>query len=682
MKTTGTLLLALLAAAGLAATAVAAPMIPDWGLHFEYVDRSVRPGDDFYAYANGGWLKTAEIPPDRSGAGAWLESTLRADERLKTIVEELHTRTDPTPEERKLRDLYDAYTDSLRIEAGGLKPLERDLAEIASARSLDAVARLMTRPSLGLGGPFRMRIEADDRHPDAYVLRIRQSGLGLPDRDYYLRDDEELAKTRAAYRGYLEQALASLGVAEAEAAKRAGAVYGLEHDIAVAHWPAADRRDADKTYNPLTIPELEAFAPGYPWRAALDAAGIPPKARGADRTLIVHEKSAFPKIAEIFAATPVSVWRDYLTLRCLHSFADYLPRRFRDADFAFFGATLQGRTRDLDRSTRGVRLLDRRMGEGLGKLYVAKYFPPEAKAKVRALVGNLLRAFDEDLKTLDWMTPETRAKAREKLKQFTVKVGYPDRWRDYSTLAIRRDDLIGSIRNANAFDWRHDADRIDRPVDKTEWGMSPPTVNAYYEATANEIVFPAGMLQPPHFDLEADDAVNYGAIGAVIGHEISHGFDDQGSKYDGTGMLRQWWTDEDRKRFDLRTDSLVRQYDEYEPLPGLHVNGRLTLGENIGDLSGLQIAHKAYRISLGGKEAPVLDGVTGDQRFYLAYAQSWRSKVRDASTRQRVLSNPHSPPECRVIGVVRNDDGWYAAFPEITANDRYYLPPEKRVRLW
>lgn len=682
MKNPSALLLALFASASLATPAVAAPAIPPWGLHLDYIDRSVKPGDDFFAYANGGWVKTAEIPPDRSFAGAWLESIERSDERLRAIVAELHTRSDLTPEERKLRDLYDAYTDSTRIEANGLTPLEKPLARIAAARTPEDVARLMADPALRLGGPFGMWIKADDKHPDAYAVRIDQSGLGLPERDYYLRDDKDLAAAREAYKKYVAGALALTGVPEAEAATRAAAVFAVEHDLAAVFWPAADRRDADKAYNPLTIPDLAKLAPDYPWAAAFDAGGIPLKARGADRTVIAREKSAFPAIAKIFAATPVAVWRDYLAARCVHSFADYLPRRVQDADFAFYGTVLQGRGEEQDRATRGVRLLDRRMGEALGKLYVAKFFPPEAKAKVRALVDNLLAAFDEDLKTLDWMTPETRAKAREKLKQFTVKVGYPDHWLDYAALAIDRADLVGSIENSNAFDWHHDADRIDQPVDRTEWGMSPPTVNAYYEETANEIVFPAGMLQPPHFDPEADDAVNYGGIGGTIGHEISHGFDDQGSKYDGTGMLRNWWTDEDRKRFVAKTDALVSQYDAYEPLPGLHIKGRLTLGENIGDLSGLEIAHKAYLISLGGKPAPVLDGLTGDQRFYLAYAQSWRTKSRDAAVRQRTISNEHSDSRFRVIGVVRNDDGWYAAFPDVKPGDKYYLPPEKRVRLW
>jgi len=667
-------------------------MIEPWGLHLEYIDRSVKPGDDFYEFANGLWTKQAEIPADRSYSGAWLDSNLRSDERLRAIVAELHGRADLTAEGVKLRDLYDAYMDSVRIEADGLKPIENDLAAIAALKTHEDVARTMCQPTLrlggrwwggpALGGLFTIWIVPDDKDPNRYVLEFRQGGLGLPGRDYYLREDKELEETREAYKKYLAGTLVALGVDKADAARRAAAVYALEHEIAAAQWSGEEARDVDKAYNPMTIPELKSLAPDYPWEAAITALGVSLKAGGADRIVLIREKSAFPLIAKQFAKTPIPVWRDYLSVRLVHAFADYLPRDIQDADFAFFGTMLQGSAQQTDRTTRGVRLLDGRMGEALGKIYVAKYFPPEAKAKVRALVDNLLIAFEEGLKSLDWMTEETRAKAAEKRKQIVVKVGYPDHWLDYTSLAVDRDDLVGTIKNANAFDWRREVDRIDKPVDKTEWWMSPPTVNAYYNEKANEIVFPAGMLQPPHFDLEADDAVNYGGIGGVIGHEISHAFDDQGSKYDGAGVLRNWWTDEDRRRFEERTVELVRQYDAYEALPGLNVKGQLTLGENIGDLSGLTIAHKAYRISLGGKEAPVLDGLTGDQRFYLANAQSWRSMVRDEMMRQRTLSNPHSPHMFRVNGAVRNDDGWYEAFPEISKDDRYYLPPEQRVRLW
>ncbi len=673
-------LLLLVCASLFAGTVSASPGVAPWGVNLGYVDPSAKPGEDFYAFANGGWLKTAQIPPDRPAAGVGLELTKINEERLASVIADLHSRADLSPEEQKLRDLYDAFTDESQIEAKAFEPDASDLARIASLATLDDVAREIGTPELPLGGPFRMDIAADDKNPNAYVVRLGQSGLGLPDRDYYLRDDAAVAATREAYKKYLAQMLSFAGVKDAE--PRAAAVYAMENKIAVASWPAADRREAEKVYNPMSLSELKAFAPGYPWESTFAAAGIPLRSPCGDRMVVVAEKSAFPAIANIFAATPVAVLRDYLTIRYLHGFAPYLPRALDQADFAFYGTALQGRSKQLDRATRGSRVLDSRMGEALGKLYVRSYFPPESKAKVQALVQNLLLAYEEDLKTLSWMTPATRKKATEKLHHFTVKVGYPDHWLDYSALQIRRDDLLGDLKNAMAFEWNRQVKRIDDPVDKTEWGMTPPTVNAYYNESANEIVFPAGILQSPQFDPAADDAVNYGGIGAVIGHEISHGFDDQGSKYDGYGVLRSWWTESDRKNFDARTGALARQYDQYEPLTGTHINGRLTLGENIADLAGLVIANKAYHISLAGKPAPVLDGYTGDQRFYLAFAQSWRSKVKDETTRQRLLSNPHSPPQYRVNGVVRNVDGWYAAFPNVKPEDRYYIPPDRRVHLW
>ena len=674
------LLVLLATACALCAAAPNQPQVGPWGVHLEYIDPSVASGQDFFAHANGQWLKTAEIPPDRPFAGAGLEVSKLNEERMKQIVGGLHASADPSSEEGKLRNLYDAFTDEARIEARDLGPVARDLERIAVLNTHEDVAKEIADPALPLDGPFGWGIGADDKDPDAYVVRFGQSGLGLPDRDYYLKEDQALAATRDAYKKYLAQMLSFSGVKAPE--PRAAAIYDLEHALAEVSWPAADRREAEKTYNPMTVPELSKLAPDYPWAASLSAAGVPLKSPRGDRVVIVGENTAFPALAKVFAQTPVPVWRDYLTVRTLHGFAAYLPRRIDDADFAMYGTQLQGRTKKLDRATRGARLLDGRMGEALGKIYVAKFFPPEAKAKVQILVQNLLQAYRGDLTSLDWMTAETRQKALEKLGHFTVKVAYPDHWRDYAALEIKRDDLVGDVKRSNVFEWDRQVKRIDEKVDRTEWGMTPPTVNAYYNPSANEIVFPAGILQPPYFDPAADDAVNYGAIGSVIGHEISHGFDDQGSKYDGLGVMRMWWTEADRKSFDERTTALAQQYDTYEPLPGLHVNGRLTLGENIADLAGVTIARKAYHLSLAGKEPPVLDGFTGDQRFYLAFAQSWRSKHKDENMRQRVLSNPHSPPAFRVNGVVRNDDGWYAAFPEIKPTDAYYLPPERRVRLW
>jgi putative endopeptidase len=662
-----------------APTLAAEPAVPPWGVELNYLDKNASPGTDFFVYANGGWLKNAVIPPDRSYAGVNLELNKQNEQRLMDIVSDLHKAPSPTPEERKLLDLYDAFTDQAALEAAGLRHAQADLDRIARVQTLDEVAAEMGTAKLGLDGPFGLYLGIDDKHPSAYSVNIYQSGLGLPDRDYYLRDDKEIADTRAAYQKYLAQMLAFTGAGDADA--RAAALMKLEHDMAVASWPAADRRDAEKTYNPMPVSDLEKMAPQFPWRAFLAAADIPMTSPRGERMVIVAERSAFPKLADVFAATPVSVWRDYLATRYLHAFAAYLPKKYDDADFAFFGVVLRGQTQQLDRATRGVQLLDNQMGEALGKLYAAKYFPPAAKAKADELVHNLLQAYADDIRTLDWMTPATRAKALDKLSKYMPKIGYPDHWRDYSALAVSRDNLVADIQNTTAFEWNRRVARLDSPVDRTEWGMSVPTNNAYYNPTLNEIVFPAGILQPPFFDANADDAVNYGEIGATIGHEISHGFDDQGSKYDGQGVLQSWWTDADRRNFDARTTALAAQFDAYEPLPGIHVNGRLTLGENIADVAGLVIAYKAYHLSLHGKPAPVLNGYTGDQRFYLAYSQSWREKNRDAIERARLLSNPHSPPAYRVNGVVRNDDAWYAAF-DVKPTDRYYLAPDKRVRLW
>jgi putative endopeptidase len=676
-------ILTAMAGAGIATLGLATglPAVAPWGVNLDYLDQSVAPGADFFRYTNGGWLKTAVIPPDRRSAGINLEVDKTNEERLRTIVASLRARPQGSlsPEERKLSELYQAFTDTSRIEAAGMSPVRADLDRIAALKTPEEVAAFMGAPATGMYGPFAALITVDEKNPNTYVVRLGQSGLGMPDRDYYLRDDKETAATRTAYHAYLIQMLGFAGIQDAA---RAESVYALEARMADAHWPAADRRDANKTYNPMTLTQLRELAPQFPWAAYFQSAGVPASAAGGERQVDVGERSAFPKLAQVFAATPLAVWRDYLTVHYLHTYADYLPRKVDDANFAFYGTVISGQKEQLSRELRGIHLLDQQLGEALGKLYCAAYFPPEAKARSRELVKNLLKAYEIDIQSLDWMTPATRQKALEKLHTFVPKIGYPDTWRDYSALSIRAGELVGDIHNADQFEWNRRLKRLDDPVDRSEWYMTPPTNNAYYNPTLNEIVFPAGILQPPYFDANADDAVNYGGIGAVIGHEISHGFDDQGSKYDASGRLNNWWTDEDRKNFDARTTRLASQYDQYEPLPGLHVNGRLTLGENIADLAGLVIAYKAYHLAVAGRAPPVLNGFSGDQRFYLAYGQSWRELWSDGLTRRIVLSNPHSPPQFRVNGVVRNDAGWYAAFPQIKSTDAYYLAPAERVVLW
>ncbi|HEY4939863.1 MAG TPA: M13 family metallopeptidase [Rhizomicrobium sp.] len=655
------------------------PAVKPWGVDLSYIDKSVKPGDDFFAYANGNWVKHDTIPADRTYSGVNLELDLQNEARLKGLVSDLAKTPDDklTAEGRKLRDLYNAYMDTRQIEASGLGPAQKDLAAIAAYKTLSDVARGIGDPALGLDGPFGFYIGVDDKNSDVYSINLYQSGLGMPDRDYYLKTDKEIVATQTAYKAYLAQMLTIAGVPDAAA--RAEKIYALEAALAKASWPAADRRDADKIYNPMSVADLKKLAPGFDWDALFKAAGIPEK-DGA-RKVIVAENTAFPNLAKVFAATPIEVWRDYMTTRYLHHFAAFLPKKVDDTDFAFYGTALSGKTAQLERPTRGIRLLDNSMGEALGHLYVSRYFPADAKAKALQLVKNLIAAYDADIRTLAWMTPPTRAKALEKLHATMLKIGYPDKFRDYSALAIDRGDLVKSVKAAAVFEWNRELRRIDDPVVRTEWGMTPPTNNAYNNPNLNEVVFPAGILQPPYFDPNADDAVNYGEIGATIGHELSHSFDDQGAKYNARGILQNWFAPEDLKNFQARTSAIAAQYDQYQPLPGLHINGRLTLGENVADIAGLVIALKAYHISLGGKPAPVLDGLTGDQRFYIAYAQSWRERHRDKQIRAQVLSNPHSPSEFRVNGVVRNTDGWYAAF-DVKPGDKYYLPPDKRVPVW
>ncbi len=678
--------LLLAAASAIAVTAaLASPtgktMYGTWGVDLSATDNSVRPGNDFFMHVNGTWYKTAVIPPDRSSTGSFQDLRILSEKRMQEIAASLDAKPPKqlTAEERKLRDLYDAFMDQKQIDARGLSPARKDLDYIASLKTLDDVGTAMGSPMLQLDGPFGGGVAFNPKDTNQYILTLGQSGLGMPDRDYYLKDDAALQKTRDAYKKHLTTIFTMAGLSDP--ARRAQGVYDLEYRIAQVSWPNEDRRDVDKVFNPMTVSELKAFAPQFPWDSYLKSAGVSRNGPKGERTLIVAEKSAFPKLAQIFAEAPVETWRDYLTAHYLHAYAAYLPKAFDDENFAFYGTVLQGNDRQLPRSTRAAHLLDDDIGEALGKIYVAKYFPPEAKAKAVELVSNLLKAYDADIRTLSWMTSATREKALYKLHRFGVKIGYPDRWRDYSALVIRRDDLLGDVQRAAEFEWNRQLTRIDQPVDKTEWGMTPPTVNAYDNPFFNEIVFPAAILQPPFFDPNADDAVNYGGIGAVIGHEISHGFDDQGAKFDAQGNVANWWSDADKKTFEAKTKALGEQYSSYEPLPGLHINGAFTMGENVADNAGVAIALKAYHISLGGKEAPVVDGLTGDQRFYLSYGQIWRSKMREGALRQQLLSNEHSPAMFRPIGATRNQDEWYAAF-DVKPGDKYYLPPDQRVHLW
>jgi putative endopeptidase len=653
-----------------------------WGVDLAAMDKTVKPGDDFFMFVNGTWLKTAQIPPDRSFIGSFQDLRIQSEQQMHALMDALEAKpyASLSEEERKLRDFFDAFMDQKQIDSRGLAPAQKDLDAFAHLKTRDDVARAMGTVTSMTDGPFDLNIGVDDKNSNAYAIDLSQSGLGMPNRDYYLKNDNpDIVKTREAYKKHLATVLQMAGFTDAE--KRAAKIYDVEYQIAQVQWPNEDRRDEDKTYNPMSFSELKKFAPQFPWDAYFAGAGIPVTSPLGERQVIVNEKSAFPKLAAIFAATPVEVWRDYMTVRFLHHAADYLPKKFDDENFAFYGTAVTGTTQQLDRATRGVHIIDRALGEALGKLYVAKYFPPESKKKAEELVGNLLKAYDADIRVLPWMTEATRQKALEKLHMFTPHIGYPDKWRDYSSYMVSRDDLIGNAERGISFEWNRERKRLDDPVDKSEWGMTPPTVNAYYTPDFNAIFFPAAILQPPFFDPNADDAVNYGGIGAVIGHEISHGFDDQGAKFDGKGSFNNWWTPEDKANFKVKTDAIAAQYDSYEPLPGLHINGKFTLGENIADLAGLTISYKAYHIALGDKKAPLLDGYTGDQRFFLSFGQIWRGKYRDGALRAQVLSNEHSPSQFRGIGATRNLDAWYTAF-DVKPGQKYYLAPDQRVHLW
>jgi putative endopeptidase len=662
-----------------AAAAAAQTVFGSWGVDVSALDRQAKPGDDFFRFAVGSWFDKAVIPSDRPSTGSFLDLDIQSEGKIRAILADLDSRKDRLDaNERRVHDLYHSYVDTARIEELGLKPAEKDLSAISSLKTHEDVARLMASIPMGSESIFSTRVGIDDKNPNAYAVFLRQSGLGLPDRDYYLSNEKGLVAARGAYAPYIARIFALAGASDGD--KKADAIVKLETEIAKIHWTRAERRDADKVYNPMSVAELEQFAPGFPWSVYLSEKGIKTSA-GDSRRVIVEEKSAFPQLAALFAATPVDVWRDYLTFHWFSGHATDLPKAFDDARFDFYGKILAGQTEQLAREKRGVRFLGGMMGEGIGQIYVARYFPPEAKAKAQQLVANLLNVYRLRIETSDWMSPGTRQKALEKLAHFTVKIGYPDKWRDYSKLEVKADDLLGNQARGSMFEWNRRLARLDGPVDRAEWGMSPQTVNAYYESSLNEIVFPAAILQPPFFDPNADDAVNYGGIGAVIGHEISHGFDDQGSKYDASGALQNWWQPDDRKNFDGRTGALVKQYNTYSPVPGMFVNGQLTLGENIADLAGVTVAQAAYHLSLKGKEPPVLDGFTGDQRLFLSYAQVWRYKSKEATARQRVLSDSHSPPEFRVNGVVRNLDAWYAAW-NIKPGDKLYLAPDARIHLW
>lgn len=655
------------------------------GLDLDWIDDSVRPQDDLFAHVNGKWLNTHVIPEDRAIDGAFLVLRDRAEENVRDIITASSETDAPSgSDECKIGDLFASFMDTDHIDALDIGPIAGELEKIAAIDSTASLSRRMGRLTRhGVGGLFGFYVDTDARKSDRYLVHITQSGLGLPDESYYRPDadgNDKHAPTRTAYLAHVERMFALAGLDDPAGA--AATVLDLETAIAGHHWDVVKRRDAELTYNLLTLDEFEDAASGFDldeWFAGLGTTGDPTFAE-----VVVGQPSFIAGAASLVAERPLADWKTWLTWRLLRSAAPYLSARFVDENFDFYGRTLSGAEANRERWKRGVSFVEGAAGFAVGKLYVAQHFPPEAKARMDELIANLVKAYRRNISELEWMTEETRRKALLKLDKFTPKIGYPASWRDYSALTVDRGDLIGNVARASSFEQDREFAKIGGPVDRDEWFMTPQTVNAYYNPGMNEIVFPAAILQPPFFDPEADDAANYGGIGAVIGHEIGHGFDDQGAKYDGDGNLVNWWTESDKSEFSTRTRKLIDQYSEFTPEgldPEYKVNGDFTIGENIGDLGGLSIALVAYRIATEGTEPPVIDGLTGEQRVFFSWAIVWRTKTRTAEAIKRLSVDPHSPPEFRCNGVVRNIDSFYEAF-DIQPGDGLYLDPADRVRIW
>ena len=646
---------------------------PHSGLDLTGIDHAVRPQDDLFRAGNGHWLATTEIPADKSSFGMVAQLRDLSDQRVRALVEGL-AQAKPGSAEHKIGAYYASFMDTVAIDRAGLAPVKPQLDGIAALQTREQIAAWLGRNVGVVDMPVVLSVEADFKQPGINRVIANQGGLGLPNRDYYLKDDARLVKARAAYQTYLEALARAAGLALPEDAARR--VLALERQLAQAQWPAEENRDPQKIYNPMTPAELAAKAPGLDWAGLLAAAQLP-----AQDKLIVSQPSYVTAAARLLGEAPLDDVRLYLSLRLLDGSADVLPQAQREARFAFRGTALTGASSEQPRWQQAVADLNQALGEAVGEAYVKRHFAAADKARMLKLVNNLLAAYGESIDGLAWMTPPTKAKAKDKLSKYLVKIGYPDVWRSYAALDVKVGDAAGNRQRAARFEWLRQAAKAGKPVDKREWGMTPQTVNAYYNPTFNEIVFPAAVLQPPLYNTRADDAVNYGAIGAVIGHEISHGFDDEGSQFDGDGALANWWTDADRQAFEAIGARLVAQYEAYEPLPAKHVNGKLTLGENIADLSGLQIAYKAYLRSLGGKPAPVVDGFTGPQRFFMGWSQAWREKMREPRRLQLLTLDPHSPAEFRANGAAVNHDGFHDAF-KTQPGDKMFKPSEDRIRIW
>jgi len=644
-----------------------------WGFDMSGRDLKAKPGDDFFQWANGAWFSRTEIPSDRTRYGNFDALAALSLERVRGILETSAATPSSDRTTQQISAAWRSFMDEATAEKLDAAPLQPELAAVRRAQSLTDITRLMGRANMGsYRSMFNVSVRDDAKNPDRYAIYLSTGGLGLPDRDYYL--EARFADKKAAYEKYVAQMLGMVQWPDAESAAKE--LVALETRIAEISWTRAEQRNRDKTYNPMSLTELQAYAPGFQWSEFLAEAGLAKPER-----LILTTNTAFPKLAAIYQDVPLKTLQAWEAFHTVDSAAPMLSKRFAQANFAFRSATLAGQPEERPRWKRGVDFVNAVLGEAVGQQYVKRYFPAQSKEMMAALVDNIRKAMQQRIEKLDWMGADTKVQALAKLSKFGVKIGYPDVWRDYSALDVKDNDLYGNNLRSQNFEWKRVVGRLNQKVDKTEWGMTPQRVNAYYSPVKNEIVFPAAILQPPFFDPKADAAINYGGIGGVIGHEISHGFDDQGRKSDGDGFLRDWWTAQDATKFQVQAKKLGDQYSSFEPLPGAKVNGSLTMGENIGDLGGLSVALEAYRISLGGKPAATIDGTTGDQRVFLGWAQVWRAKSRDEALRQQLVSDPHSPPYYRVNGIVRNMDAWYQAF-DVKPTDKLYVAPEDRVRIW
>jgi predicted metalloendopeptidase len=648
------------------------------GVDTAALDAAVRPQDDFFRYSQGKWLKDVDIPNDRSSWGAFNVAADNVEQQIRTLIEQASQDKSAKAgsDTRKMGDFYASYMDEQRRNELGLAPLKGELARIAALKDKKALATLAARfERIGAGSPVNMGVHQDNKNSTRYIVDISQSGLGLPNRDFYLQDEARLLDTRAKYQAHIEKMLALAG--HQDAAAEAKAIVALETGIAKVQWSAVENRDPIKGYNKMKAAELKTLAPGFDWATYLKDCGVAGKAN----EVIVSQPSYFQGLDKIIAATPLDTWKSYFAFHLISAYAPYLSQPFVDESFAFRGGVLSGAKVNRPLQKRAIAEINRDLGEVVGKVYVQNYFPAERKQQVEEMVHNFLLAYKERIDTLDWMSDATKKQAHAKLAKISVKIGYPDKWRDYSSLAVKRDDLAGNVMRAREFAHLYGVNKLGKPVDRAEWHMTPQTVNAYYSPEMNEVVFPAARLQAPLYDADAEPAINYGAVGISIGHEISHAFDDQGSQYDGDGNLRNWWTREDGEKFAAKGKVLVSQYAGYSPVEGYHLNGELTLGENIADNAGAIMASRAYRISLKGKPAPVIDGYTAEQRIFMGLAQARRGKARDAALIAQVKSDPHSPAEFRVNGSLRNHPGFYDAF-DVKPGDKMYLAPEERVIFW